>query len=126
VVGAGTPTGVHSRDAATADVVGGFAVSSALGFGRQPQKVPSPRHEPVKVASIGGYDTVIFTESHRTSHRYGSGTGEKPENTVDGKVSAWGVADELEAVDPGRRRSRCARGVRGRTLPAASGRWSRP
>jgi hypothetical protein len=41
----------------------------------------------VKVAFSGSYDTEIVTSSPRTSHRYGNGVGEKPENTVDGKVS---------------------------------------
>src|SRR6266566_3356779 len=54
----------------TADVVGTFTLSSAPGFGRQPpEKVPSWRQEPVKVASSGAYATLIVTLSSRTSHR---------------------------------------------------------
>jgi hypothetical protein len=60
-------------------------------LGRQPPaKVPSWRQKPVKVASNPAYPTVMVTRSPRTSHRYGNGVGEKPENTVDGKVSVCG------------------------------------
>src|SRR5262249_61124151 len=70
---------------------GTFTVSLAPGLGRQPpEKVPSWRQEPVKVASSGACATVMVTLSLRTSHRYGNGDGEKPEYTVDGKVSVCG------------------------------------
>jgi hypothetical protein len=68
-----------------------LTASSAPGFGRQPPaKVPSSRHEPVKVESSGPWDTLIVTLSPWTSHLYGSGSGEKFEYTVDGKVSVSG------------------------------------
>jgi hypothetical protein len=44
----------------------------------------------VNFASSGPYDTSMVTPSPLTSHRYGNGVGENPENTVDGKVSVSG------------------------------------
>jgi hypothetical protein len=64
-----------------------------------PEKVPSSRHEPVKVASNGPYDTVMVTPSSWMSHRYGSGSGEKFEYTLEGNVFVGVVADQLQGID---------------------------
>ena len=45
---------------------------------------------PVKVESSGLRDTAIVTVSPWMSHLYGSGSGEKLEYTVEGKVSVSG------------------------------------
>jgi hypothetical protein len=66
---------------------GTFTVSSAPGLGRHPpEKMPSSRQEPVKVASSSPYDTAMVTVSSWMFHVYGSGYGEKLEYTVDGNV----------------------------------------